>query len=149
VTQSSPTLSHTYTASSGPSGYFVTVTCTDQKCGTQSVNVASANIEVTSGTTAAPPANPVAFGLTPTTNPSRGQVFFDLGLDHDGTVSVQAFSAAGGRVANLIDAWMPAGRHTLHWRGLDSSGRRLAPGVYLFRAKAGAHVATTRVVLLQ
>ena len=90
----------------------------------------------------------MAFGLAPLSNPSRGQVFFDLGLDRDGTVSVQAFSAAGRRVANLIDAWMPAGRHTLHWRGLDGSGRPVAPGVYLFRAKAGGRVVTTRVVLL-
>jgi hypothetical protein len=150
VTQSSPTLTHTYTAASGPSGYFVTLTCKDQKCGTQSLNVASANIEVNSGgTTAAPPAKPVAFGLAPQTNPSRGQVFFDLGLDRDGTVNVQAFSAAGSRVANLLDAWMPAGRHMLHWRGIDNSGRHLAPGVYLFRARSGGHVATTRVVLLQ
>ena len=148
VTQSSPTISHTYNAASGPSGYFVTLTCKDQKCGTQSLNVASTNIEVSSGTSGVPPADPVAFGLAPLSNPSRGQVFFDLGLDRDGTVSVQAFSAAGRRVANLIDAWMPAGRHTLHWRGLDGSGRPVAPGVYLFRAKAGGRVVTTRVVLL-
>ena len=47
VTQATPTISHTYTAASSPSGFFATLTVNDRKCNTPSSNVASANIQVT------------------------------------------------------------------------------------------------------
>ena len=75
-------------------------------------------------------------------------MFIALGLDRDGPVKIQAFSVAGRRVADLLDAWMPAGRHTLHWRGLDLSGKPAPAGVYLVRAKAGDRIAVTRVTVL-
>jgi hypothetical protein len=51
VTQSTPIVHHTYTLASGPSGYYATLTVTDQKCAKASVNVASVNIRVSGGAT--------------------------------------------------------------------------------------------------
>jgi PKD domain-containing protein len=149
VTQAGATISHTYSSPSGPSGYFATLTVNDLKCGRQSFNVASQHIEVTSATGVAPPERPVAFGLAPISNPSRGQAFLVLALDRDGVVNIQAFGPDGRRVAKLMDSWMPAGRHSLHWRGLDHSGKPVPPGVYAVRAQSGDRVAVTRIVMLQ
>ena len=148
VTQAGATISHTYATPSGPSGYFATLTVNDQKCGRQSLNVASQHIEVSSTTGITPEDRPVAFGLVPINNPSRGQAFFSLALERDGMVNIQAFGPDGRRVAELMNAWMPAGRHSLHWRGLDRSGRPAAPGVYIVRARSGGRVVMTRVVML-
>ncbi len=147
VTQAGPTITHTYTSTSSSSGYFATLTVQDQH-GLQSLNVASDNIQVTGSTADVPVEHPVSFGIAPLSNPSHGAVFLALGLDRDGPVSIQAFSPAGRRVADLLDAWMPAGRHTLHWRGLDRSGAPAPAGVYFVRAKAGGRIAVTRVVLV-
>jgi PKD repeat protein len=148
VTVASPTISHTYTTPSGPSGFFVTLTVQDLKCGRQSLNVASRNIEVKQSTGVEPGIRPGAFALTAVGNPSHGQAFFALELDREGPVNIQAFNAAGRRIANLLDVSMPAGRHTLHWRGLDQSGRRVPAGVYIVRARSGDRVVSSRIVLI-
>jgi hypothetical protein len=151
VTQTGPTISHTYNAASSPSGYFVTLTVNDQKCGVASTNVASANIQVTgtAGVTPPPPRRPLAFRIAPTRNPAVSQLSFALDLVSDGTVRVELFSPNGRRIAELINAWMPAGAHKLLWQPLDQAGNRVPAGVYLVRAKSGERVAASRVVLLQ
>ncbi len=148
VTQSSPMISHTYTTPSGPSGFFATLTVNDLKCDKQSLNVAAEHIQVTQSTGAELPDRPRKLALAPMNNPSRGQAFLALALDQDGPVIMQAFSADGRLVANLVNAWMPAGRHSLHWRGLDRSGKHVPAGVYLVRVKSGNRVVTTRLVML-
>ena len=59
-------------------------------------------------------------------NPFRREMDFELALDQDGPVRVRVFSSAGRRVADLLDAWMPAGTHRLSWSGRDVSG---SPGI--------------------
>ena len=149
VTQSGPTITHTYVAASSQSGYFATLTVKDQLCGIQSLNVASVNIDVTGSTTAVPPEQrPRTFRIAPTENPSHGETSFALDLIHDGLVSVQLFSPDGRRVAELIHAWMPAGPHMLHWNAVDRAGRRIPAGIYLVRATSGERVALSRVALV-
>ena len=90
------------------------------------------------------------FALRPLGNPSRDQVALSLALDRDGTVRVQVFSAATGhRVANLANAWMPAGSHRLQWSGRDVAGNLAPPGIYLVRATANGHDVATRVTLVR
>ena len=149
VTQATPTISHVYAAASGTSGYFATLTVKDSKCGRQSMNVAALNIQAALGTTGVTPGDaPKAFRFAPMGNPARGQAFFTLELDRGGLVQIEAFGPDGRRVADLLDAWMPAGIHSLHWRGVDRSGKRTPAGVYIVRAKAGDRVAVVRVVLM-
>jgi flagellar hook assembly protein FlgD len=39
---------------------------------------------------------------------------------------------------------MAAGEHHLTWNGLDDTGRRVAPGVYLVRLRTGPRVVVPR-----
>jgi hypothetical protein len=149
VTQASPTISHRYKSNSGSSGFFATLTVSDRSCGKRSLNVASVNIQVQRGGTAvqadAEPL-PRAFRIAPLGNPSRAQTAFTLDLVRDGLVSIEVFSADGRRVADLLEAWLPAGTHTLNWGAFDRGGRTVPPGVYLVRARAGGLVAVSRVI---
>jgi hypothetical protein len=149
VTQSSPTIMHTYNNPSGSSGYFATLSVKDQKCAVKSLNVASANIQVQSAVAVGDKIVPQKFAFRPQVNPARGPMSFALDLDHDGLVNVQMFSADGRLVSTLANSWMPAGTHRIHWDATDRRGRPSGPGVYMVRAKAGDHVTLTRVVLLQ
>jgi len=148
VTQASPTAGHVYTTPSGPSGYFATVSVKDLKCSTQSLNVASANIQVTSTTGVGEKVVPDRFAFHPLENPARGPMAFSLDLDRDGAVNVEMFSADGRLVKTLVSAWMPAGTHRIQWNATDRSGRPSPAGVYLVRAKAGSRATLTRVVLV-
>ena len=148
VTQSSPLTQHTYSRASGPSGYYATLTVADQKCGKASLNVASANISVGGGTTGVQPPLPVSFSLVALGSPSRDVADFTFGLDRSGPVRVAVYSADGRRVADLVNAWMPAGAHPLHWLGRDATGREAPAGVYMVRARTGERQIVTRVTLL-
>ena len=150
VTQPGPTISHTYTAPSSAGDYFATLTVNDTKCNKKSANVSSVNIEVkgTTGVTPPPAKGPLAFRIVPSGNPARGRTSFTLDLARDGGVRVEIFGADGRRLAELVNAWMPAGTHEVTWNALDRSGQRVPAGVYLVRAKSGERLATSRVVLL-
>jgi hypothetical protein len=63
VTQSTPTIDHTYTSASSPAGFFATLTVKDMN-GKQSANIASINIQITSN-----PATCILPGLVVLTDP--------------------------------------------------------------------------------
>lgn len=149
VTQSSPLVTHTYTAASGSSGYFATVSVKDAKCGAPSVNVASANIQVHATTAIGGDQVPQRFAFHPVMNPAHGAMAFSLDLERGGAVNVQMFSVDGRLVGTLADSWMPAGTHSIRWNAMDRDGRPSPAGVYLVRAKTGAHATLTRVVLVR
>jgi PKD domain-containing protein/fibronectin type III domain protein len=89
------------------------------------------------------------FALSIPQNPARDGMSFTLALDRDGPVSVTVFSPAGRRVAKVVDAWMPAGKHTLRWGGQDLSGNQVSAGVYLLQAKSGDRSRMAQVSLLR
>ena len=149
VTQSSPTATHTYAVASGPSGFFATLSVADAKCGTKSLNVASANIQVMRTTGIGKPVVPQRFAFRPMNNPTQGPMAFTLELDHEGLVNVQMFGADGRLVNTLADSWLPAGVHRIRWDATDRSGHAAPPGVYMVRARANGHATLTRVVLIQ
>lgn len=63
-----------------------------------------------------------------------------------GEAALEVFDVAGARVATLAHGEREAGRHTLAWAGVDDEGRRLPPGLYLVRLRAGAVTATAKLV---
>ena len=150
VTQASSTISHTYTNPSSSSGYFATLTVSDSKCSLASVNVASVNIQATGTTGVKPPPSklPGAFKIAAVNNPSHGPTSFTLDTVRDGVVSVEMFGPDGRRIAELANAWMPAGTHSIYWGTQDRAGRQLAAGVYLVRAKTEGRIALSRVVFV-
>ncbi len=90
--------------------------------------------------------SPLAFGA-PWPNPARGGVSFTLTLPDAEPVRIEAFDIAGRRVATLEDDTRAAGQQVVTWRPMDAAGRRLDPGVYLVRARAGAWSATRRIAV--
>lgn len=63
-------------------------------------------------------------------------------------VRAMVADARGRRVAQLLDAIVDEGRHTLSWPARDAAGQRVAAGVYWLRLDtADAHIARKCVVL--
>ena len=88
------------------------------------------------------------FALLIPENPARGAMNFTLTLDREGPVSVTVFSTTGRRVADVVNAWMPAGKHTLRWAGHDQSGNEASAGMYFLRAMSGDRARVAQVSLL-
>lgn len=57
--------------------------------------------------------------------------------------------ARGRRVASLLDEALPAGPHTIEWRGRDTSGQPVAAGVYFVRLVTDEGASVTRAVLVK
>ena len=103
-----------------------------------------------------PPANgggpglPTRFALRLTSaTPAADGAHFSLELPSAGEADVVVFDLTGARVAQLVRAPLPAGRHAIAWDGLRSDGSRVAPGIYLVRARHPAGSATLRVIALR
>ena len=62
---------------------------------------------------------------------------------------MDVYSAAGRRVATLLDGPVSAGRHELDWDGHDGDGRALPSGVYFIRLTFDGEVDTGRAILLR
>jgi hypothetical protein len=106
------------------------------------------NLSVESSLVGAPAAAglPARFALGP--NPARDHAELVLALPAPDRVDVEVLSVAGRRVATILAAELPAGRHTLAWDGRDGSGARVAAGVYLIRAASRAGQGIRKVTIL-
>ncbi|MBD3335238.1 MAG: S8 family serine peptidase [Candidatus Eisenbacteria bacterium] len=94
----------------------------------------------------------LAFRLLPSApNPVAFQqpVVIRYELPRRAAVELAVYDLAGRRIRHLLRGEnVDAGRHPVLWDGCDESGRRVAPGVYLCRLKAGSYSASRRVMLL-
>lgn len=82
-------------------------------------------------------------------NPFNPGTMIGFELRRAGRVRLDVHDARGARVRTLVEAFRPAGSHTVVWDGTDERGSRVASGVYFYRLTAhGAHE-TKKAVLLK
>lgn len=86
---------------------------------------------------------------SPFPNPFRTGVELPFSLLARAKVVITICNMLGAQVAQISDAELVPGQHTLHWNGRDDNGSPLPPGCYLVRLSAGLQSATTRLVKLQ
>lgn len=79
-------------------------------------------------------------------NPATSIAFV---LGAAGRAKLDIIDVAGRRVATLVDGHLPAGPHSVDWRGIDDRGRRVASGVYLYRLEVDGLVDVRRMVMLK
>lgn len=87
----------------------------------------------------------------PSPNPLRAGVGTTLRftLTQASEVRLALHDAQGRAVRQLASGARTAGEHTVAFDGLDASGRRLAPGLYLARIDAPGWHATQRLVVIE
>lgn len=95
--------------------------------------------------TAVPLTTSATTGLRIVPNPSRSPVTFAWGAGAR-MDALEVFDPLGRRRWAAAAGDLESG--SLHWSGRSTEGRRLPPGVYLVRWRAGARSGTSRLVLL-
>jgi hypothetical protein len=93
-------------------------------------------------------------GLTPVMlrnapNPFSPSTTITYRLPADGPVTIDIYNLTGRRVRRLVEGPQTAGMHDVDWRGLDDSGRRVAPGIYFLRLVSDQAVRTAKLSLMQ
>ena len=78
---------------------------------------------------------------------ARTTVAFDLPEAQRARVAI--YSLKGRLVTVLVDAQLPAGRHSLAWAGVDSDGQTVASGVYVCRLETSGKAQTVRMTLVK
>jgi hypothetical protein len=82
-------------------------------------------------------------------NPVRGPVGISFGPASTPDVSLYIYDILGRLVWRLDATVEPQGTQHIVWPGTDTSGRRVAPGVYFARAASGRRVASAKLVVLK
>ena len=96
--------------------------------------------------TEAPPASFALYQNQP--NPFAASTTFRFDLPRSETVRLDVFDLGGRRVATVLNAWMPAGRHSLDWNSRDANGSPVLPGAYVYRILAGSFRTQRKLVVL-
>jgi hypothetical protein len=84
-------------------------------------------------------------------NPVSANATFELQIESTAQVEVTLWAVSGRAVARLLQATLPAGRHTCAWDGRTAGGTRCGAGIYFARAVArinGRSVTRTARILL-
>jgi hypothetical protein len=82
-------------------------------------------------------------------NPFAMSTDIRFNLPSAAPVKIDIYDVTGQLVRTLIDERASAGVHTIGWDGTDSSGDRVARGVYFVRMAAGSFKASEKIVLLK
>jgi hypothetical protein len=82
-------------------------------------------------------------------NPFNPSTTISLSLSEAGDTQFDIYSVNGQLVRSLINGHMAAGHHEVVWDGLDSSGKQVASGAYIYRLVSGENVQVRRMVLVR
>jgi hypothetical protein len=82
-------------------------------------------------------------------NPFNPNTTIGYELPEASSVNISIHNVRGQLVRSLVKSVKPAGLHQVTWNGRDTSGNRVASGVYFYRIQAGAFVQTKKLVLLK
>ena len=80
-------------------------------------------------------------------NPFRDATVIGYALPEASEARLEIFDAQGRLVRRFTER-AAAGRHTLAWDLRDRSGRRVAPGLYAYRLRAGSFEARRKLVVM-
>jgi flagellar hook assembly protein FlgD len=85
--------------------------------------------------------------LRPYPNPFEVMTSIPFVVSESSTVQVAVYDMTGREVGILLNGDFEAGRHEASWDGVDKSGKRVNPGVYVYYVRSEGRVVTGRVAV--
>ena len=82
-------------------------------------------------------------------NPFNPSTTISFSLPEATSVQLTVHNALGQVVKVLASSTFGAGVHTATWDATDHSGSRVSTGLYIYRLKAGSHIQTRTMLLLE
>lgn len=81
-------------------------------------------------------------------NPTFTTTTFVYDIPKATPVEITVFDAIGKRIKTLVNAFSTGGTHRVSWNGDTASGNKVGAGVYFVRMRAGEHVFSQKIVIL-
>ncbi len=82
-------------------------------------------------------------------NPFNSGTVIAFHLTKSEKISLSVFDILGRKVATLLDSYLPAGSHRVHWNGRDRNGKDAASGIYFYQLQTAEKRLNGRMVLLR
>ena len=82
-------------------------------------------------------------------NPFAPDTWIAYAIGRDTQVSLKVYDVGGRLVRTLVSGEQEAGKHGARWDGMDSGGRDVAPGIYLYQLETPESVLSKKMVLLK
>ena len=111
------------------------------------VTTVTVAVDATSPVGDAPPGATRLVGAWP--NPFNPRTVITFALERPARCRLVVFDLQGRQVANLVDADLEAGNHSVTWRAIDADGRALPSGTYFASLRAGDYAETRKMTLLR
>ncbi len=82
-------------------------------------------------------------------NPFNPSTTFRYFLSEGNIAKLKIFNIIGQEVITLVEDYQPAGWHSIQWNGINSDGKNVQTGIYIFRLQSGNAVQTRKMVLVK
>ncbi|HEY6906629.1 MAG TPA: T9SS type A sorting domain-containing protein, partial [Ignavibacteriaceae bacterium] len=83
-------------------------------------------------------------------NPFNPSTTITYQLREKSEVSLEIFDILGRRIQTIVNnITQNPGQHSITWYGLNTSGEKVASGVYIYRIKANNFISTKKMILLK
>ena len=82
-------------------------------------------------------------------NPFRSETALHFAARRGDPLRAHVYTVDGRLVREVFAVAGNTGRQEMRWDGRDATGRRMPPGVYLYRLAAGVRTSTGRLVLIR
>ena len=70
-------------------------------------------------------------------------------LPSDALVTLSIYDMLGRTVVQLVNTTQEAGFKSAQWNAIDTNGKQVSAGVYLYQIRAGEFIKTRKMVLLK
>lgn len=82
-------------------------------------------------------------------NPALGTTRIDYELKSSGRTTVSIYDVSGRKLKTLLDAFQPAGNHSLLWDGTDDLNNLLPSGAYFSVVQLAGNTVARKIVMLR
>jgi hypothetical protein len=78
-----------------------------------------------------------------------GATMFRFNLPEPAFVSFDIYDALGRKIAGVLHAALPAGKHEVAWHGREHSGKKISSGIYWVNFSAGKFQALRKILVVK
>jgi hypothetical protein len=99
--------------------------------------------------------NPSADGYTPqrytlgqnTPNPFNPSTIIRFNIPEDNFIKLSVYNLVGQKIKSLVQDWLPAGTHCIHWDGINEKGEKVPSGIYFYTLMCDQFFASKKMIL--
>ena len=92
---------------------------------------------------------PAESALSVSPNPFNVSTTIEFVLTEHGHAALELFNSSGQKVRTLVNAELPAGKHTAVWDGRDDDGLTISSGLYFSRLVTERYSGTAKMLLMK